>query len=462
MTLMEKSLTELSGLIRSGELSPVDLAQASLDRIAATEPAVTAFTTVTPDTALAQAVAAEEKLAGGEDVGPLHGIPFAAKDLYDTAGIPTTASSDQRIDYVPGADSTSVAKLQEAGMVLMGKTETHEFAYGALTPRSGNPWDPTRTPGGSSGGSGAAVGAGAVHVALGSDTGGSIRIPAALCGAVGLKPTFGRAGRSGVASLSWSLDHVGPLTRNVMDAALVMDAMSGFDPGDPGSVSFTGGDIADQAGASVAGLRVGVPTNVYTERLEAGMEENWRATLSVLEGMGAELVEVEIPYAEKIDATEWAIMIPEASAYHRTTMRTSPEKFTDEIRTFNEIGELVRAVDYIDALRMRTLMKQAWQEMYAPIDVLVAPTVAGTAVKRDDPVITYADGSTDTGTLIYVRLSAPANLIGLPALQVPNGTINGLPTGAQIIGRPFEEKTLVGVGLALEAATDHVGRIAPL
>lgn len=460
MSITELSLTEIAAKIQSRELSPVEVTEASLARIAETEPVVTAFAEVTEEVALEQARQAEGEIAAGRYRGPLHGIPYAAKELYNTAGIATTSSSDVRKGFVPDADSVAVARLREAGMILVGKTETHEFAYGALTPRSSNPWAPARTPGGSSGGSGAAVGAGGVLVALGSDTGGSIRIPAALCGTVGLKPTFGRASRTGVASLSWSLDHVGPLTRNVIDSALVMDAMSGYDRRDPGSSPVEPDAMADQASAGITGLKVGVPTNYFTDQLEDSVKAAYSETLALLCNLGAELVEVEIPYADRIDSTEWGIMMPEASAYHMKAMRETPELYTDEVRTFNEIGEMVRAVDYINALRMRELMQHAWREMYEGVDVVAAPTVPARAVLQEDPTVIYPGGTEVTGTIIYTGFTSPANLTGMPSLQIPNGFADGLPTGVQFMGRPFDERTLIGVGMAVESNSDHVGKIA--
>jgi aspartyl-tRNA(Asn)/glutamyl-tRNA(Gln) amidotransferase subunit A len=463
MELYELPLIEVAEKIRTRQVSPVDVAQSSLARLAEVEPALTAFVTVTADVALEQAKAAETEIGEGRYRGPLHGIPLGVKDLYDTAGIKTTSSSAQRADYVPTADSASVARLYAAGMVLIGKTHTHEFAYGATTPTTGNPWAPDRTPGGSSGGSGAAVGAGVVHVALGSDTGGSIRIPAALCGTVGLKPTFGRASRAGVASLSWSLDHVGPLSRNVTDAALVMAAMSGYDRRDPGTVDRPVPDMVAAIGAGVAGKRIGIPTNYYTEQLDPEAAAAAGTAASVLEGLGAELVEVQIPMAEHIIATEWAIMMPEATAYHLDALRTSPEKFTDETRILLETGAAVPATDYVNALRLRTLMQAAWQEMFAGIDVLLAPTLAAAATLRSDPFLTWPDGTVEGATPAYVRLSAPANLTGLPSLSVPAAfTSGGLPLGVQIIGKPFAEPEILQVGFALEQHTDVVGRIAPV
>jgi aspartyl-tRNA(Asn)/glutamyl-tRNA(Gln) amidotransferase subunit A len=461
MELYELPLIEVAAKIQAKEVSPVEVASASLARLEETEPALTAFVTVTAELALAQAKRAEKEIAGGNYRGPLHGIPLGVKDLYDTAGVKTTSSSAQREQHVPDVDSAAVARLYDAGMVLIGKTHTHEFAYGATTPTTGNPWAPDRTPGGSSGGSGAAVGAGVVHVALGSDTGGSIRIPAALCGTVGLKPTFGRASRVGVASLSWSLDHVGPLSRNVVDAALVMAAMSGYDRRDPGTVDVPVPDMVSGIDAGVAGKKIGIPTNYYTEQLDPEAAAATKAAAAILEGLGAELVEVTIPMAEHIIATEWAIMMPEAAAYHQDSLRNSPELFTDEVRTLLETGAAALAADYINALRLRTLAQAAWQDMFSAIDVLLAPTVVGPATLRSDPFLTWPDGTKEAATAAYVRYSAPANITGLPALSVPSGfTADGLPLGVQIIGKPFAETEILQVGYALEQNSDVVGKIA--
>jgi aspartyl-tRNA(Asn)/glutamyl-tRNA(Gln) amidotransferase subunit A len=463
MELYELPLVEVAEKIRTKEVSPVEVAQSSLARLEETEPTLTAFVTTTTELALEQAELAEKEISDGKYRGPLHGIPLGVKDLYDTAGVKTTSSSAQRADYVPDTDSASVTKLYDAGMVLIGKTHTHEFAYGATTPTTGNPWAPDRTPGGSSGGSGAAVGAGVVHVALGSDTGGSIRIPAALCGTVGLKPTFGRASRVGVASLSWSLDHVGPLSRNVIDSALVMTAMSGYDRRDPGTADVAVPDMVAGIDAGVAGRKIGIPTNYYTEQLDPEAAQAAGTAATTLEGLGAELVEVTVPMAEHIISTEWAIMMPEAAAYHLDYLRNSPEKFTDEVRTLLETGAAELATDYVNALRLRTLIQAAWKEMFASIDVLLAPTLVAPATLRSDPFVTWPDGTVEGATGAYVRFSAPANVTGLPSLSVPAAfTSTGLPLGVQIIGKPFAEPEILQVGYALEQHSDVVGKIAPV
>lgn len=459
----ELSLAAASAAISAGELSPLELAESSLNRIAAVEPQIHAFATVTADLALAQAKTAGEEIAAGRRRGPLHGIPLGVKDLYNTAGIATTSSSRVREHFIPETDSAAVTALAEAGMVLVGKTHTHEFAFGVVTPTTRNPWDVNASPGGSSGGSGAAVASGSCLVALGSDTGGSIRIPAALCGTVGLKPTYGRASRFGVASLSWSLDHVGPLTRNVTDAALVLNAMAGYDRRDPASVDLPVPDFTAGLERGVKGLRIGVPTNYFTDRVDPEVAAAVSDAVTLLEGLGAVVVEVRIPRAESIQAAEWGILMPEASAYHRHAMRANPELYTAEVRALLEVGETILATDYIDALRMRQLMKLEWEQMFANIDVLIAPSVPAPAVAADDPQVYWPDGTVETATDAMVRLSAPGNLTGLPSVSVPCGfSSSGLPLGMQIIGGPFEEPTILAVARTYELASDYVGRIADL
>jgi aspartyl-tRNA(Asn)/glutamyl-tRNA(Gln) amidotransferase subunit A len=457
----ELTLAEATEKIKTKELSPVELTESVLARIESVEPKITAFATVTVDIARKAAAQAEQEIAVGEYRGPLHGIPMGIKDLYETAGVATTSSSKVRSDYVPTHDSAVVEKLSAAGMVMVGKTHTHEFAFGAVTPTTRNPWDVEYVPGGSSGGSGAAVAAGECMVGMGSDTGGSIRIPASVCGTVGLKPTYGRVSRRGVASLSWALDHVGPLTRTVRDTALVMDAIAGYDRADPASVDVPVPDFTAELDAGVAGLRIGVPTNYFTDRVDPEVAQAVSTAIALLEEQGARLREVTIPLAEYIAPTEWAIMLPEASAYHQGMLREKAALYGDDVRLFLETGELVLATDYIKALRARTLIQQAWRGMFESIDVLIAPTLATPAFRVDEPEITWPDGSQEAATDSYVRLSAPANVTGLPALSVPCGfTTGGLPIGMQILGRPFSEPTLLTVGEAYESATDWA-KLAP-
>jgi aspartyl-tRNA(Asn)/glutamyl-tRNA(Gln) amidotransferase subunit A len=455
----ELTLAGAAEKIKAKELSPVELTASVLARIDAVEDKITAFATLTPDLATKAAERAEAEIAAGNYRGPLHGIPVGIKDLYETAGVATTSSSKVRADYIPTQDSAVVEKLFAAGSVMVGKTHTHEFAFGAVTPTTRNPWDLDRMPGGSSGGSGAAVAAGECFLGMGSDTGGSIRIPASVCGTVGLKPTYGRVSRRGVASLSWSLDHVGPLTRTVADAALVMNAIAGYDRADPASVDVPVPDFTAQL--DVAGLTIGVPTNYYTERVDPQVASAVAAAIAVLVGQGARTREIEIPLPQYVLPTEWAIMLPEASAYHQEMLRDKADLYTEDVRLFLEVGELVLATDYIKALRARTLIQQRWRDMFADIDVLIAPTLTTPALSVHDPKVTWPDGSIESATDSYVRFSAPANVTGLPSLSVPCGfTGLGLPVGMQIIGKPFAEPLLLSVGQAYESATNWA-KLAP-
>ncbi|MER7986791.1 amidase [Streptomyces noursei] len=449
----ELSTTAASDALRAGQLSPVELVDSVLDRIGQVEPHLRAYVTVTADRARQEARAAARETADGQFRGPLHGIPMALKDLIDVAGTATTASSRVRADHLAEADSTVAARLGAAGAVLVGKTHTHEFAYGLLTPQTHNAWDPQRIAGGSSGGSAVAVAAGAASFALGTDTGGSIRVPAALNGVVGLKPTYGLVPRHGVTSLSWSLDHVGPLTRTVEDAALVLAALAGHDPRDPASLITDPTDHRPPRGGDLAGLRVGVPRNYYFDRIAPDVEAAVRRAIDQLAELGARLVEVEIPMTRYLQATHWGLMVPEATAYHERTLRTVPDRYGDDVRILLEAGELMPAGDYVRAQRARTLMRQAWSQLFDEVDVIAAPTVPTVAVPADQETLTWPDGTTEGVSDAYVRLSAPANVTGLPALTVPVGHDGaGLPIGMQLIGRPLGEPMLLRVGHAYEQA----------
>lgn len=449
------SLREVAQRIRAREVSPVEVTQACLDRAAATEDRLHAFSAIMADGALAEAREAEAEIAAGNWRGELHGIPVGVKELYDVAGWPTTSSSRVRENWVAKSDSASVAQLRAAGAIMLGKTHTHEFAYGIATPTSRNPWDTDRIPGGSSGGSGASVAAGSSYMSLGSDTGGSIRIPAAVCGTVGLKPTFGRCSRAGVTSLAWSLDHVGPLTRTVADAAVCLNAMAGYDPRDPGSVDVPSEDYTAALGKDVKGVRIGVPKNYYFDRVDPEVEAAVRAAIDQLAGEGAVLSEVEIPYAEQIMAVEFAICLPEASEYHRTMLRANPELYTADVRTFLEAGELVPATRYIQALRVRNLMQQAWARMFEGIDVLIAPATAAPATPAGQETVDWGSSEPEPITPAFVRLSAPANVTGLPSTATPCGfTMGGLPIGLQAIARPFGEAMSIRVCDAYQRMTE--------
>ncbi|WP_351236097.1 amidase [Streptomyces sp. NPDC002133] len=447
----ELSLTQASAAIAEGSLSPVELTEAVLTRIDAVDAVVNAYVTVAAEAARAQAAEAEREIAAGRRRGPLHGIPMALKDLIDTAGMATTSSSAVRAGRVPADDSVVATRLKEAGAVLVGKAHTHEFAYGLTTPQTRNPWHPDHVPGGSSGGSAAAVAAGTATFSLGTDTGGSIRVPSALTGVVGLKPTYGLVPRHGVASLSWSLDHVGPITRTVKDAGLVLDALAGYHPGDPASLDHPYEAHVPRPGAGLDGVRVGVPVNYYFDRVDPQVEAAVRQALASLADLGACLVDVEIPMSEYIQATQWGLMVPEATAYHEQHLHTTPELYGPDVRVLLEAGALVPATDYLRAQRTRTLMREEWSRLLHEVDVIAAPTVPATAARAGQETFRWADGTVETVSDAYVRLAAPANITGLPALSVPAGfDTAGLPIGLQLIGRPLGEATVLHVADAYE------------
>ncbi|MYW92632.1 amidase [Amycolatopsis rubida] len=438
MSLADLTLAEASAAIREQQVSPTELVEDVLARIDEAEPRLHAYVTVEADRARAEAAAL------GRVRSPLHGIPMGLKDLIDVAGTATTASSQVRAGHRAERDSAVAAQLKAAGAVLLGKTHTHEFAYGLTTPQTHNARNPSRVAGGSSGGSAVAVAAGAATFALGTDTGGSIRVPAALNGVVGLKPTYGLIPRNGVTSLSWSLDHVGPITRTVEDAALVLSVLSGQ--------SFpVGGDLT--------GLRVGVPGNYYFDHVDPTVEASVREAVDHLADLGAELVDVEIPLARYLPATHWGLMVPEATAYHERSLRTVPDQYAADVRVLLEAGELMSAGDYLRAQRARTLMRQEWTRLFDKIDVLAAPTVPMTAVPAGQETVTWSDGSVEAVSDAYVRLSAPANVTGVPALTLPIGDdLDGMPIGLQLLARPHGEPVLLRTGHALERTRLKVAR----
>ncbi len=452
------TIAELAPLIENGDVSPVVVTRAVLERIEALDGRLNAYITVLHDEALSAAREAENAISAGGYLGPLHGVPISLKDLFWTRGVRTTAGSRILADFIPHEDAHSVARLKAAGAVIVGKTNLHEFAFGVTTinPHYGttrNPWDPERIVGGSSGGSVAAVAAGLCTAAMGTDTGGSIRIPAALCGIVGLKPTYGRVSRHGVVPLAWTMDHAGPMTRSVRDAALMLNVVTGHDPRDPASTdapvpSFTAG-----LDAGVKGLRLGVPRHFYFDDLNAEVERCVQAAIDVLGRLGGTIEEVVLPRLEYAPAVYWPISVSEAAAYHRDWLINRPQDYGDDVRQRMGAGLVVPSVRYLQAQRARRLIADDFRHALREVDVLLAPTTPIPAPRIDEA------GAPEVRTTL-LRLTSPANLAGLPALSVPCGfTGAGLPVGLQIIGRAFDEATVLRVGHAYEAAAGWGMRI---
>lgn len=447
------SLVDLSRALRACEISPVEVAEAVLDRIEAD--GTNAFITVTGERAMEDAGRAEKEIQGGTYRGPLHGVPVAIKDLVYTGGIRTTMASAFFQDFVPDEDATVAGKLREAGSVLVGKTNTHEFAYGPTGDRSffgptKNPRDPARITGGSSGGSGAAVATGLCYGALGSDTGGSIRIPAALCGVVGMKPTFGRVGKHGVFPLAWTLDHVGPLTRTVEDNALILNALAGHDPQDPYSVDRLPEDFARDLERGVRGTTVGVPTDFYFEQVDPEVEERVREAVETFRDLGAEVREVTVPNVWETLQALRLMLAAEAYAVHEERLETEPEKFDDHgLERLRRGGDL-EAHRYAGALQRKLYSRREFERVLEEVDVLLVPSTPIPATPIGERKVSIG-GQEEAVYSALTRLTGPTNMNGLPSLSVPCGTTgSGLPVGLQIIGRPFDEATLYRFGRAYE------------
>ncbi len=452
---------ELGRRIARREVSPVEVARAHLARIERLEPKLNAFLAVTADRALAAAAAAERELAAGAGRGPLHGVPMALKDLFDTAGVVTTAGSRILAANVPARDAAAVERLRAAGLVLLGKTNMHEFAYGTTTnnPHYGpcrNPWDLERSPGGSSGGSGAALAAGMCPLSLGTDTGGSIRIPASACGVAGLKPTFGRVSRRGVVPLAWSFDTVGPMARTVEDLALLMNAVAGPDPEDEWCAARAPEDFARELEDGARGLTLGVPREWFFEDVEPGIAARVREAIAVLEREGARLVDVALPGMADAHTAHHAILAAEASAFHGPWLRERPQDYGEAMRAGLELGELLPAVDYVNARRLQAIVRAMFRAALARVDALVAPSLPhgplriGEAMSREPAVA-------------WNRLLTPVNVAGYPAASAPCGFDEaGMPVGLQIVGRPFEEARVLRVARAYERATEWGTRRPPL
>jgi len=457
--LVQLTIAEAARSFQAGGLSPTELTRACLERIEALDPKLNAFVTLLPEQAMTEAAEAERRLGQGKRLGPLDGIPFAIKDLYETKGIRTTAGSKILADYVPAEDATCVRRLREQGVVLLGKLNMHEWAFGGTSVVSHfgpthNPWALDRITGGSSGGSGAALAASLCLGSLGSDTGGSIRMPASMCGIVGFKPTFGRVSKYGVVPLSESLDHAGSMTRTVEDTALVLQAIAGADPDDPTTEDVPVPDYVAALSGEVRGLRVGVPDKDVLSGLDKDVEARFQAALKTLESLGASLVDVRIRILQQADAIWLAIAVPEAAAFHRRNLEERPQDFSEQVRLRLQVGLQMRAVDYLRGLESQRQLRAEVEEQYARMDVLATPTTAFTATRIEDEL------SASEREIYIHRFTCPFNLTGQPAISLPCGfDSQGLPVGLQIVGRPFDEETVLRVAHAYEQATDwHLHR----
>ena len=484
MDLFKLKAHELQQKLSRREVSAVEITQSVLARADKVDSTIQSFITRTPEAALAQAKRVDEKLARGESVSPLAGIPGALKDNMCTKGVKTTCASKILANFVPPYDATITEKLAAADAVIVGKANLDEFAMGSSTENSGffvtrNPWDTERVPGGSSGGSGAAVAAGEAIWSLGSDTGGSIRLPAAYCGVVGLKPTYGRVSRYGLVAYASSLDQIGPFARDVRDCALVLGAISGHDRRDSTSINAPVPDYTAKLEAGVKGLKIGLPREYFVAGMQPEVEAAIRRSIDELVDMGAELVEVSMPNTQYALATYYLIATAEASSNlgrydgvgfgHRGEggdivsmyKRSRAEGFGPEVQRRIMLGTYALSSGYYDAyylkaLKVRTLIKQDFDRAFGQVDVLIAPIAPTTAFKIgekvEDPLAMYL---VDVCTI-------PSNLAGVPALSLPCGFVEGLPVGMQIIGPHLSEATLLQVAYTFEQAHDYHKQLAAI
>jgi aspartyl-tRNA(Asn)/glutamyl-tRNA(Gln) amidotransferase subunit A len=439
------AIQQASALLRRKAVSPVELTQACLKRIDRLNPRLNAFITVAAEQALARAREMADEQHAGKWRGPLHGIPIALKDNIDTAGIRTTGASELFKDRIPGQDAEVARRLKNAGAILLGKTNLHEFAYGTTSAVTyfgavHNPWAIDRIPGGSSGGSAAATAADLCLGSLGTDTGGSVRIPASFCGVVGFKPTYGRVSCRGVIPLSWTLDHVGPISKTVEDAALMLDAIAGFDPQDPACADVPVPSYTRALTQSVAKLRIGVPRSPYFEGLDPEVQKAVESAIEVLSKLTSGIRDVTLPPANGLN-----LIGPEAYAYHSKWIAESPNLYQPATRAILQRSADSKAPAYAEALHRVYLLRREIGKTFDSVDVLVTPTMPV-------PPVTIAAGSTQSAS---TRNTSPFDVYGLPAISIPCGfTSAGLPIGLQISGGSFAEPTVLALAHAFERATE--------
>jgi aspartyl-tRNA(Asn)/glutamyl-tRNA(Gln) amidotransferase subunit A len=460
-SLADLPLLDVDAKIAAKELSPVEVTTAALDRLTAVEPELNAFVTVLADSAMAQAQMAEAEILRGDYRGPLHGIPVSAKDLFNTRGVRTSAGSRVLAEHVPDEDATVVTRLNEAGAILIGKNNMLEFAYAAVHPDYGptkNPWALDRSTSGSSSGSGAAVAAGVGFGSLGSDTGGSIRLPAAFCGIVGLKPTYGRVSRSGGVALSWSCDHMGPMTRTVADNAAMLTAIAGADPKDSTTGNVPVPDYLAALRTDLTGVRVGL-SSAYRTPAEPSVQAAVEEAIAELQRLGATIVEIELPPPSEAVPALIGLITSEATEFHLPWLRTRPEDYSPAVRERLELGLLIPATDYLHAQRVRRQLIDRALPAFADVDVVVMPTspTAATPLGGD---LSACDEADPELLAAAINFTGPFDLLGFPALSIPCGfTPGGLPVGLQLVAAPYDEAKLYSVAHAYEQATKWIDRM---
>lgn len=460
------TITEASRALHAKEFSCTELTQAYLDRIEALDPTINAYITITAERALNDARQLSNEMFEAKSRGPLHGIPIGLKDLYETAGIRTTGGSKIHENHIPQIDCTVAKKLRNAGTVLLGKLNTHEYAYGVTTnnPHYGatrNPWNLDHIPGGSSGGSGAAIAAGLATATMGTDTGGSVRMPASLCGAVGLKATYGRVSKAGVMPLSYLFDHAGPITRSVADAGLILNAISGYDPLDPSSVRTPVADYSVKSTQDLRGLRIGVPRGYFFDQLDTEVAVAIDNAIASLSALGADVINIDISGMDEAVASLSAVGLAEAQEIHANALRDRAEDFGADVQQILSLPS-PDSTNVIQALRTRDASAIAIAQAFEKVDLLVTPSTPIVAAKIGQESVSYGT-VVEPIMMAMIRCTAPFNVSGHPALSLPCGfTSLGLPIGLQIVGQMFDEVTVLRAGNAYEQAAQWYKRTPQL
>lgn len=452
--LAEKSIGELAPLIQARMISPVEVTDAVFSNIKERNGKINAYIDLFEDQAIEMARLMEKEIMNGKYRGPLHGIPMALKDNLYFKGQRVTVGSKIHQNFIPDYDATVVEKLKDGGVIFTGTLHLHEYASGntSVNPHYGNcrnPWDLNRVPSGSSGGSGAAVAADMTIASLGTDTGGSVRGPANVCGIVGLKPTHGRISKYGCFPLAWSLDHIGPMTKTVYDSALLLSELAGFDENDPSSINLPTYDYTENLTGEIEGMVIGINEEYFFDDVDPAVEKMVRVAIRKLEELGAKLERVKLP---SLDYALWAQMITistEASAVHHENLLKRPEDFGTDMRRYLDFGEIASAVDYLQAQQIRLQMKEEFNQLFKKVDVLISPTHPFTAalIGQDKVML---KGKEVVMSDNVSRFTRPANLTGIPALSIPCGLSNGLPVGMQIMGGAFQEHKVLNVAKAVE------------
>ncbi len=459
---LELSVTELAPRIKSGEVSPVELTKAVLDHAEARNKEINAYITFMREEALKEAQKAEDEIASGNYKGVFHGMPIAIKDNIYVKGVKATMASKIHADFVPDYDAAVIEKLRKAGAIIIGKLNMHEYAWGATSasPHFGpvhNPWNKQKISGGSSGGSSAAIAMDMAFATLGTDTGGSIRIPSSMCGSVGLKPTYGRVSNYGSFPLAWTLDHIGPITKTVKDAAAMLEIIAGQDDRDTNTASVDIETYLEKVTGNVEGVVIGIEEDFFFKNVDAETEKVVRKQIDALEKAGATIKKIKMP---AMDNAEWATMITiltEPAALHQKNHMERPQDFGPDLLFLFALGEMPSGVDYVHAQQIRQHLKEEFRQVFEEVDVLISPTMPIATPNIGD--LTIDLNGTEVELMDhFIRFTGAGDITGLPALSVPAGFRDGMPVGIQIMGAAFDEATILNVGYAIEKNNPTEGK----